>query len=148
MFQKLLVPLDGSPFGELTLEYTRSLAEQYGSHILLLHVVASGWEGEMRAEMPSVEKATQAQGTQDATAYLEEKEQALRGEGFMVTAVIRKGEPVHEMILDTAVAQNADTIIMSTHGFTGLKRLMFGNVAEKVISRATLPVLLIRPPDN
>ncbi len=148
MFNKLLVPLDGSPFGELTLDYARSLAEQYGSHILLLHVVASDWEGEMRAEMPSVEGDTQAQGLQDATTYLEEKEQSLRGEGFMVTAVTRKGEPVHELILDTAVAQNADTIIMSTHGFTGLKRLMFGNVAEKVISRATVPVLLIRPPDN
>ncbi len=148
MFQKLLIPLDGSPFGELTLRYARSLAGQYQSHLLLLHVTTSGWEGEMRAEMPSAERAAQAHETQDASQYLREKEQALRDEGYMVTAVIRKGEPVHEMILDTAVTENADTIIMSTHGFTGLKRLMFGNVAEKVISRATIPVLLIRPPDN
>lgn len=148
MFQKLLIPLDGSPFGELTLNYARSLAGQYHSQILLLHVVASAWEGEMRAEMPVAESTAQAHETDDATAYLWEKEQALRAEGFTVTAVIRQGEPVHEMILDTAVTENADTIIMSTHGFTGLKRLMFGNIAEKVIGRATVPVLLIRPPDD
>ncbi|HRQ41963.1 MAG TPA: universal stress protein [Chloroflexota bacterium] len=148
MFQKLLVPLDGSAFGELSLSYARSLAGHYHSEILLLHVVSSGWEGEMRAEMPSAESTAQAHETHDASQYLREKEQALRDEGFRVTAVIRKGEPVHEMILDTAVSENADTIIMSTHGFTGLKRLMFGNVAEKVISRATKPVLLIRPPDG
>jgi nucleotide-binding universal stress UspA family protein len=148
MFQKLLIPLDGSSFGELTLAYARSLAQHYRSEILLLHVVSSGWEGEMRAEMPSTEQATQTHEAHDATAYLREKEQVLREEGYVVTAVIRQGEPVHEMILDTAVAEQADTIIMSTHGFTGLKRLMFGNIAEKVIGRAAIPVLLIRPPDN
>ncbi len=148
MFQKLLIPLDGSPFGELTLNYARSLARQYQSQIVLLHVVASNWEGEMRAEIPAAESAAQAHETQDATEYLREKERVLRDEGFLVTAVIRQGEPVHEMILDTAVAEQADTIIMSTHGFTGLKRLMFGNIAEKVIGRATIPVLLIRPPDD
>jgi nucleotide-binding universal stress UspA family protein len=148
VFQKLLIPLDGSPFGELTLNYARSLAQHYQSQILLLHVVSSGWEGEMRAEMPSAERTTQTHETHDATDYLREKERALRDEGFVVTAVIRKGEPVHEKVLETAVSENADTIIMSTHGFTGLKRLMFGNVAEKVLSRAQIPVLLIRPPDH
>jgi len=148
MFQKLLIPLDGSQFGELTLNYARYLAGQFQSEILLLHVVSTGWEGEMRAELPSGEGEKQAHETHDATAYLREKETALQAEGYTVTAVIRKGDPVHEMILETAVAENADTIIMSTHGFTGLRRLMFGNVAEKVISRSKIPVLLIRPPDH
>lgn len=148
MFQHLLVPLDGSHFGELTLSYACSLAEKYQSHILLLHVIAARWEGEMRAEVPSGEGERETHDTHDATVYLQQKEKTLRAEGFTVTAVIRKGEPVHEMILETAVAENADTIIMSTHGFTGLKRLMFGNVAEKVISRAQIPVLLIRPPGH
>ncbi|MCP4359203.1 MAG: universal stress protein [Chloroflexi bacterium] len=148
MFQNLLVPLDGSQFGELALTYALSLAQKYAAHIILLHVVPSIWEAEMRAEVPESEDIALEIETEDATDYLHQKEALLRNDGFQVTAVILKGEPVHIMILKAIETENADTIIMSTHGFTGVRRLMFGNIAEKVINKATVPVLLIRPPEK
>jgi len=148
MFQNLLVPLDGSRFGELALMYAQSLAQKYAARIILLHVVPSIWEAEMRAEVPGSEDIVLETETEDATDYLRQKEKVLRDDGFRVTAVILKGEPIHNMILKASETENADILIMSTHGFTGVRRLMFGNVAEKVINKATVPVLLIRPPDE
>ncbi len=148
MFQHLLVPLDGSKFGEQALAYAQSLAQHYHSQITLVHVLPADWEGEMRAEMPGAEAVSRQMEIIDTTNYLRQKEEALRQEGFQVTAVILQGEPVHRKILEAVTSEGADTLIMSTHGFTGIKRLMFGNVAEKVISRAMVPVLLIRPPDE
>lgn len=145
MFQNILVPLDGSQFGEQALAHALSLSQKYGGKVTLLHVVPANWEGEMRAEMAeSEDNAIQAE-TSGATHYLTEKEQALRAEGYRVTAVIMKGHPIHTMILEATQNEKADTIAMSTHGFSGIRRVMFGNVAKKVIRKATVPVLLVRP---
>ena len=69
MFQNLLVPLDGSKFGELALPYAASLASQYQSKITLLHVVPSNWDAELRAERPESEHATQDIEVHDTFIY-------------------------------------------------------------------------------
>ena len=145
MFKHLLVPLDSSQFAENALEHALSLAQHYDSQITLLHVVAQEWEAEMRAELPNIEEIAEGTEAGDAVTYLSAKEKELKEKGYNVVALVQKGEPVSQTILDTAKSEGADTIVMSSHGFTGLKRLMFGNVAEKVIKNAQIPVLLIRP---
>ncbi len=146
MFKHLLVPLDSSQFAENALEYALSLARHYNSQITLLHVVGQEWEAEMRAELPGIEEIAEGAETGSAVSYLSAKEKELKEKGYDVVALVQKGEPVSQIILDTAQAEEVDIIVMSSHGFTGLKRLMFGNVAEKVIKNAQIPVLLIRPP--
>ncbi len=146
MFKHLLVPLDGSKFGEKALEYALSLAQQYQSKITLLHVVHDQWAGEMRAESPQLDELTQQKESNQSYIYLNTKEKQLQEKGYNVSAIIKSGEPIDRAILDMAEAEEVDTIVMSSHGFTGLKRLMFGNTAEKILSHATVPVLLIRQP--
>ena len=146
MFKHLLVPLDGSQFGEKALEYALSLAQQYESKVTLLHVVHDQWQGEMKAESPQLNELTKQKESNQSYIYLNAKEKALQEKGYAVTAIIKSGEPVDRAILDMAATEDVDTIVMSSHGFTGLKRLMFGNTAEKVISQATVPVLLVRQP--
>lgn len=146
IFKNVLVPLDGSRFGEQALAYAESLARQYDGRITLVHVVPAGWPAELRAEAPEVETQALQSETHDATDYLRQQEARLRQDGLAVTALILKGEPIHRLILEAVETESADVIVMSTHGFTGIKRLMFGNVAEKVISKAPVPILLIRPP--
>ena len=146
MFTHLLVPLDGSKFGEKALEYALSLAQNYGSKITLLHIVHDQWEGEMRAESPQLNELTQQKDANHSYIYLNAKEKELQEQGYHVDAIIKSGEAVDKVILTMAKNEDVDTIVMSSHGFTGVKRLMFGNVAEKVVSKASVPVLLIRRP--
>lgn len=144
MFTHLLVPLDGSQFGENALEYAKSLAQKFGSKITLLHVVHDQWQGEMHAESPQLGELTQQKESSQSYIYLNAIEKSLQEDGYNVDAIIKSGEPVDQAILNMATAEDVDTIVMSSHGFTGLKRLMFGNTAEKVVSQATVPVLLVR----
>lgn len=148
MFKHLLVPLDSSKFAENALAYALSLAEHYDSQLTLLHVVAQEWEAEMRAEIPKAEDIIETAETNKAVLYFNAKGKELKDQGYKINALIQKGEPVSRVILETAQNEGADTIVMSSHGFTGLKRLMFGNVAEKVVQQAKIPVLLIRPPEE
>lgn len=150
MFQHLLVPLDGSDFAEHALTYALSLARQYGSQITLLRVLPPGrweWEGEMRAELPDGGDRVHEVERSQAELYLEEKKNELDARGVEVTAILIPGRGVAEAILDTAVAEDADTIIIATHGLTGIQRWMIGSVAERVMRHAPVPVLLIRASD-
>lgn len=147
MFSHILVPLDGSEFAERALDYALSLASHYGSKISLLQVLPPGsyeWEGEMRAELPDAEDKIHQVETGEATLYLKEKEQALRTQGYNVTAVIVRGRAVPAAILDTVDSENADAIVMTTHGLTGIQRWMIGSVAERVSRHAQVPLLLVR----
>ena len=148
MFSHLLVPLDGSSFGDKALAYALSLAQKYDSEITLLHVTGKQWEGEMSAESPQVESLTEQVETSVSELNLKAKKDKLRADGYNVNAIIMRGEPISDIILKAAKAENADTIVMSTHGLTGWRRHMFGSVAEKVIGHSQIPVLVIRPSEN
>jgi nucleotide-binding universal stress UspA family protein len=79
----------------------------------------------------------------EAEGYLIPLAKELRANGVRVTTAVRRGEPVAEIIAGVGEAQ-ADMIIMTTHGRTGLGRLLFGSVAEGVLRQADVPVFLMR----
>ncbi|OPY08840.1 MAG: Stress response protein NhaX [Syntrophaceae bacterium PtaB.Bin095] len=68
----------------------------------------------------------------------------LRSEGMKVNAEVLEGETAHT-IIDYAKENHVDLIVIATHGYKGVKRVMFGSVALKVLHDAHVPVLLIRP---
>jgi nucleotide-binding universal stress UspA family protein len=84
----------------------------------------------------------QARGM-DAEEYLAPIAAELRGKGVRVRTLVRRGEPAAE-IVEAAREADADLIAMTTHGRSGLRRLIFGSVAEAVLRRAELPVFLMR----
>ncbi len=146
MFKHILVPLDGSAFAEAALPYAQSLAFQYQAEITLLRVVAPPrWPGALEAELPELIERLNKTAVQDATSYLQYKQEALQALGLNATARIQSGEPAPDLILETARALNSDLIVMSTHGRSGLQRWMFGSVAERVLRHAEIPVMLVRP---
>lgn len=145
MFQHLLIPLDGSPRAEEALPYAKALAERFGSHITLLHVVGPiTWEAEMRAELPDAETQLQQREAESAAAYLRQQEAELAGQGFTVNALTLSHASVPAAILATVAGEGADAIVMCTHGLTGLRRLLLGSVAEQVVRRSPVPVVLVR----
>lgn len=145
MFQHFLVPLDGSPAAEAALPVARELATRCGAQLTLVHVVKpAAWPAEMRAELPEMEPKVVDRELDVATAYLRQQEAALREAGLATEALIMPRDSVVEGILDALVEAGADTIVMSTHGLTGLSRLMLGSVAEQVVRRSPVPVVLVR----
>jgi nucleotide-binding universal stress UspA family protein len=81
--------------------------------------------------------------TQEAQTTLETAAAPLRANSLQVDTVILAGVPA-EAILSYISENQIDLLVMSTHGRTGLARLVFGSVAESIVHRATCPVLLVR----
>ena len=143
MFLRIFVPLDGSNFSEQALEMAALLARREGTSepalrplvILFQAVDVSSWlwlEGE----------PTHAQARQATTAYLEKQAERLREQGITVETAVRLGNPAEE-ILEQTMARQAEVIVMSTHGRSGLARWALGSVAERVARAAPVPVLLM-----
>lgn len=151
MFERLVVALDGSEVAERILPHVVALAKQFGSEVTLLQVteapetvmaeVAAAAEppGAVAIDpMPIIEAERQG-----AAEYLAGIEARLRGDGLTVACAEPEGSPA-AAIVDYAQEHRADLIAMTTHGRSGLGRLVFGSVADSVLRHAPCPVLLVR----
>lgn len=98
----------------------------------------------MRAELPDAAPQLQQRELDDAADYLRRKEAELVAQGLAVKALALSHAFVPDAILAAAANEGADAIVMCTHGLTGLRRLLLGSVAEQVVRRSTVPVVLIR----
>ncbi len=142
MYQKILVPLDGSELAEQILPTVIAIAADENAEILLLRVPDT---------MISDLLAPEALGTirehaeTEAVHYLARLSADLRAKGIKVQPYVIRTDSVYSTILNTAEELGADLIAMSTHGRSGLPRLVMGSVADDVVRYASLPVLLIRP---
>jgi nucleotide-binding universal stress UspA family protein len=144
MYQKVLVPLDGSELAEYTLHHLIDLAKD-GSvgEVILLNVVlfdVTFVEGAMREVGESRKKARD-----NSNKYLSGVASRLGTEGIKVRTESLEGVRPAEVISDYARENGIDLLIIATHGYTGLKKMMFGSVAMELIHDAHMPVLLIRP---
>lgn len=139
MFTQILVPLDGSEYGERALQYAEDLAAIAGARVSLLAVVASVDS----PVAPASSESTEHRGRLWLT-YLEEKAQTLRETGLPEVAThVRFGEPAR-MIADLAREEHADLIVMSTEGLGADGRYALGSVALKVLMTAPCPVFMVR----
>jgi nucleotide-binding universal stress UspA family protein len=144
MFLRIFVPLDGSPRAERALDLAASLAQQASTHepalepllILFQAIDLSPWL-DLEDREDERTRATEA-----TTRYLEERARRLRNQGMSVEIAVRLGNPA-EVILEQAMARQAELIVMSTHGRSGLARWALGSVAERVARSASMPVLLL-----
>jgi nucleotide-binding universal stress UspA family protein len=145
MFKHILVPLDGSVLAEKALPPALELARSFDSKITLVRIAQI-------PTLPSVDGFTFAelhatlreQAREEASAYLRAQAGSLRQQGYNVHHHLEVAQPVAECILETADLLNVDAIVMSTHGLGGVRRWVYGSVADKVLRHAKVPVLLIR----
>jgi nucleotide-binding universal stress UspA family protein len=141
MYKKILVPLDRNAGAEAALPVAADLAKADGAVIRLLHVAptpsALVAEGRVIAYADQESARLQHLGT----VYLREAAHQLAG--LPVEYAVRFGEPAEE-ILEEAREFGADLVVMATHGRSGVARLMLGSVAEAVLRRSEVPVVLVR----
>lgn len=143
MYKRILVPLDGSPLAEGVLPHVQELARSIGAEVVLLRVAfAHIFPGADPIE-------TQVTAVQEAEAYVMDRARTLQDAGVRAEGKVRYGDPMEE-ILDHVTRDHIDLIAMATHGRTGLKRVVLGSVAEQVLRRSPVPMLLLRshPPEE
>jgi nucleotide-binding universal stress UspA family protein len=142
VYKRVLVPLDGSELAEEVLPFLMEIAGPLDMSVVLLRVLESippmAVEGTRHVTVDDV-----AGRQRDAQEYLAPIAAGLRARGADVTPEVRMGRPETE-ILGAARDVGADLIAMSTHGRSGLGRLLFGSVAEQVLRNADVQVFLMR----
>lgn len=157
MFNRILVPLDGSKFSSRALIYAFEIADGFNSEIILLRVVEAvrpiaiasstfGATESPQAVKISMEVALEEekQHVDKARRYLQEKARTGNCRQVRCEYRVSVGTPA-EQIIHTAKAEKIDLIVLSEHGWGGIKRALLGSVADEVIRKSTKPVLVIRP---
>jgi nucleotide-binding universal stress UspA family protein len=140
MYERILVPTDGSPgVGDAVAE-ALDLAELSGGTVHGLYVVDTrDYSTLPEAKWLTLESELEGQGEQAVAAVAD---RATEREVPVETA-IERGVP-HEEILEYADEQDVDVVVMGTHGRSGLDRFLIGSVTEKVVRSADVPVLTVR----
>lgn len=138
---RILVPTDFSENGRKSLAYAIAMAKQFGATLTLLHVVQVNYAyGEMGAiDYAALERDLRTGSKKQLEALVAECGAA----GVKATALVREGSPARA-IAEVADSEEADLIVISTHGYTGLKHVLMGSIAEAVVRYAPCPVLVVR----
>jgi nucleotide-binding universal stress UspA family protein len=141
--QKILMPTDFSPAAVHALQWAADLARQFQATLLLLHVVPPsayplhnvgqlrGFPDLREEILKRCREELQTAAKQAAVAKVETK--------------VLEGVP-HAEIVEVAAREKVSLIVMGTHGHTGLKHVLLGSVAERVLRAAPVPVLTVRGP--
>lgn len=154
VFEKILVCLDGSELAEQIMLYATEQAIRFQGKLVLLQVVpepvafSPGIPG--GAPVP-IQTDIMVEGTKEALKkakkYLEKLAAPLRKKGIQVETVAIPGR-AGEAILNYAHTNSVNLITIATHGHGGLRRAVFGSVADYVLRESGLPVLVIRPQEK
>jgi nucleotide-binding universal stress UspA family protein len=154
MFERILVPLDGSKVGEAALDHVERLiakmAPDVKTEVVLFQVLTSLTHyviaGEASVQVPYTDKEINYI-TKKAKEYLSTAGECLKSKGITVKTKTVTGKAADE-IVKAADELKADLIAMSTHGRSGLSRLTFGSITAKVLRAANVPVLVVRAPKD
>lgn len=137
----MLVPLDGSTTVRAALGPAAEIATASGGEVLLVTIVTAGFE-RMIDGYAEVEHTTPEQA---AAQYLHRVEHDLRDdlEGVEVKQVVRSSEEPTKAIIDIALSEGATMVALTSHGYSGFRQLVLGGVAEEILRKSPLPVLLV-----
>jgi nucleotide-binding universal stress UspA family protein len=151
MYEKILVPLDGSNLAEAILPHVEGLARHYGSSVILLQVLelphlvglprSSGFDA-----LPEITPAEMTLHVGDAQKYLEGLVVRLGEKGIAATGRVEYG-PIVASIMRAARQENVSLIAMASHGRGGLTDVYYGSVAAGVLQRIDRPLLIVRAND-
>ena len=134
--ERILVGMDGSKYSEKALDQAISMAKVCNSTLFAISVI------DMHPESLGVAYELEEKMSKEAGEILERAKDKAAKENIPCETIVHMGTPPHKLIVQEAAEKNIDLIILGTHGRTGLKKLLMGSVAERVIGHAACPVLV------
>ena len=149
MYQRIVVPLDGSKLAEEALPDAERLARLMDAPMHLLRVVdltQLPWYGQFGGAMEYV-ASEQALAADDeaAASYLQTVAERMTASGLSVVTEVRRG-PTSRVLI--AATRPGDLIVMASHGRSGMTRWFLGSVAEEILRHASVPILLVKAPEQ
>ncbi|MBS0424817.1 MAG: universal stress protein [Proteobacteria bacterium] len=144
MYQKILVPIDGSATSECALDEVIKFARQQNAHVEIVHVLEDIWYSDSESYLNYAELVQAMKYSSEK--MLAQAQTKLQQAGVAVEAKLLEAhdERVANIIVDEAKNSKADLIMIGTHGRSGFSHMLLGSVAEGVARTAHIPVLLIR----
>jgi nucleotide-binding universal stress UspA family protein len=147
MYERILIPTDGSPIARHAIKTGISLAKALGATVVGYHAIQpieriyyKGGSGIRSAQVKSVE----AQLRRTAEQYLEQVRKAAASAGVACESVVTSPAQPFQGIIDAARKHKCDVICMATHGRGKLASVLLGNVTQKVLANSKIPVLVCR----
>ena len=139
----IVVPLDFSTLAEHALEAAKDYGREFGSKLVLVHAVEPIVQPVEYAIVPSDMAEINLRQAAASRKRFEEVKSALQSEGLTCEVEVKVGRP-WQVIVETAKSVKADLIIIPTHGYGGIKHLLLGSTAERVVQHAECSVLVVR----
>jgi nucleotide-binding universal stress UspA family protein len=144
MFQKILVPLDGSPAAEQALPLAAQLADRFAGDLLLVRVIPAAVHPPARFSMADTEVwlARHGREKQEAEAYLDQLARSPELHAVGARWLVCEGSDVPARVLETVQEHALDAIVIATRGRSGIARLLLGSVAQQIVERSPVPVVV------
>jgi len=158
VFERIIVPLDGSRLSAQAVPYAAEIGKRFDAEVILVRVLATSGEA-IAAQVSSLQAAAtldiiaqearmkDVDNTSNAKRYLMNWAQSLKTQGVKVSYQVTIGSPA-KSIMELAQAQQASLIVMMSHGRGWFKRAIMGSVADEILRGSAVPVLIIRPKDT
>lgn len=145
LFRRLLLPIDGSDLSLSAFSVGLDLAKSFGATVLALHVVPPFNSIAFITEiLAAAEFGYSQQAVRSATSYLDKAKALATDANVPCECHYAFGQHPHEAILEAANEYRCDLIVMATHGWHGLDRLVLGSETQKVLNQSRVPVLVCR----
>ena len=139
MYQRILVPVEHSPYDDVILDHVRKLARTCNDASIVLIHVADGWAARNINQL-DLRESEEMRSDRD---YIEAIADALEQQGYRAEAILAGGDPAKE-IAACAEREKCDLIAMATHGHRGLSDVIHGSVASELRHISMVPVLMVR----
>jgi nucleotide-binding universal stress UspA family protein len=143
MYEKILVPLDGSKRAEMIRPHVRELASRFQATVIFLMIVEYIYSDGIGESHTSISGQNFKAKLRESEAYLKKVASKLQRKGITCKTIVSHG-PVVEKIIEAAEFEDADLIAMTSHGRGGLGRIFYGSVAAGILNRVDRPLFIVR----
>lgn len=144
MYQRILVPIDGSAISDRALDEAIQFAQQHNAQIKLVHVLEDIWYLDNENYLSYAELTESIRRNGEKILMQAQNKLQSAGIAFDTELLEARDERIANVIVAEAKNSLAELIIIGTHGRSGFSRMLLGSVAEGVVRTAHIPVLLIR----
>ena len=142
MYRHILIPIDGSELAEHGVAHGLALAKSLGAKVSVIFVVEPF--SDMTGRFLELVTTYAELRKEEATSVLDRAANAAKEAGVSGETILVESAQPHQAIIDAAKDKGCDLIVMSSHGRTGLSKLLIGSVTNKVLTYAKTPVLVCR----